>query len=39
MWFLKSSAVGYRLHAGYKAWEAAVNLIDGDREMEGKGKP
>ena len=22
-----------------KAWEAAVNLIDGDREMEGKGKP
>ena len=21
-----------------KAWEAAVNLIDGDREMEGKGK-
>ena len=22
-----------------KAWEAAMNLIDGDREMEGKGKP
>ena len=22
-----------------KAWEAAVNLIDGDREMKGKGKP
>ena len=22
-----------------KAWEAAVNLIDGDRGMEGKGKP
>ena len=22
-----------------KAWEAAVNLINGDREMEGKGKP
>ena len=25
--------------ACHKAWEAAVNLIDGDREMEGKGKP
>ena len=23
----------------HKAWQAAVNLIDGDREMEEKGKP
>ena len=37
-WNYKENVIAEKIRC-HKAWQAAVNLIDGDREMEEKGKP